>query len=370
MYDVKNMYGRLQVLEPEGKALELNERLRAMNRPLLSWYEEHARVLPWREDPQPYRVWISEIMLQQTRVEAVKPYFERFMEVLPDVAALASVEDDRLMKLWEGLGYYNRARNLKKAAGVIMEQYGGRMPSEYEELLSLPGIGSYTAGAISSIAFGRPVPAVDGNVLRVISRVTASREDILKASTKKWMEAHLRETMPRDHASHFNQGLIEIGAIVCVPNGAPKCGECPLHSICLARKQGLLDQIPVKTPPKKRRIEERTVCILEHASSVGIRRREDTGLLASLYELPNVEGYLDPEELAEAFGFAEGQAAEIAPLPEAEDIFSRVEWGMKGYRVRLAEGIPEGYIAAEKDELRQVYALPNAFGRYTKLING
>ncbi len=289
---LRQQYGRLQVLEREGEELSLSDRLRAMNRPLLAWYEAHARVLPWREDPEPYRVWISEIMLQQTRVEAVKPYFERFMEALPDAAALASVEDDRLMKLWEGLGYYNRARNLKKAAIEIQERFGGRMPSEYEDLLSLPGIGSYTAGAIASIAFGRPVPAVDGNVLRVISRVTASREDILKASTKRWMEEELRRTMPQDAASAFNQGLIEIGAIVCVPNGPPKCGACPLASICLARKQDLIGEIPVKTPPKKRRLEERTVLILEHAGQVGLRKREDTGLLASLYELPNVEGII------------------------------------------------------------------------------
>ena len=184
MYDAKQLYDRLKVSERDDETLDLDARLRAMNGPLLAWYEEHARILPWRENPEGYRVWISEIMLQQTRVEAVKPYFERFLEALPDVASLASVEDDRLMKLWEGLGYYNRARNLKKAAGVIMKEYGGTMPEQYDELLKLPGIGSYTAGAVSSIAFGHPVPAVDGNVLRVISRVTASREDILKASTK------------------------------------------------------------------------------------------------------------------------------------------------------------------------------------------
>ena len=361
-------YGSLQVLEREPGSLETDARLKAMNRPLLAWYESHARILPWRENPEPYRVWISEIMLQQTRVEAVKPYFERFMEALPDVTALASVEDDRLMKLWEGLGYYNRARNLKKAAQIIEAEYGGRMPSKYEELLKLPGIGSYTAGAVASIAFGHPVPAVDGNVLRVISRVLASRADILKASTKRWMEEHLRETMPKEAASHFNQGLIEIGAIVCVPNGQPRCGECPLHSICLARQQGLLDEIPVKTPPKKRRIEERTVCILEHGNQVGIRKREDTGLLASLYELPNVEGYLKPEELSEAFGFEPELVAELEPLPEAKHIFSHVEWHMRGYRIRLSGSLPESCISVEKSRLKDVYPLPNAFARYTKLI--
>lgn len=369
MYDAGKLYDRLQVAEREDAPLDLDERLRAMNRPLLAWYEEHARILPWREDPKPYRVWISEIMLQQTRVEAVKPYFERFMSALPDVSSLASVSDDRLMKLWEGLGYYNRARNLKKAACMVMEQYGGEMPAEYEELLKLPGIGSYTAGAIASIAYGKPVPAVDGNVLRVISRVTASREDILKASTKKWMEEHLQRTMPQERASHFNQGLIEIGAIVCVPNGAPKCAECPLASICLASKQGLTGEIPVKTPPKKRRIEERTVCILEHGSQVGIRKRQDSGLLASLYELPNVEGHLKPGDLYEAFGLREDSVEEISILPEAKHIFSHVEWRMTGYRVLLKNTIPQAYISVEKDDLKTVYALPNAFGRYTKLIN-
>lgn len=365
---VRQQYDRLQVAEAADHPLELDDRLRAMNRPLLAWYKEHARILPWREDPQPYRVWISEIMLQQTRVEAVKPYFERFMDALPTTEALAQVEDDRLMKLWEGLGYYNRARNLKKAAQIIMQEYHGELPADFEELLKLPGIGSYTAGAIASIAYGKPVPAVDGNVLRVISRVTASYEDILKASTKKWMETHLRGTMPQSRASQFNQGLIEIGAIVCVPNGQPHCGECPLNSICLALKQNRISELPVKTPPKKRRLEERTVCILEYQDQVAINKREDTGLLASLYELPNRSGYLKPEELAAAFGLTDGTVVSIEPLPAAKHIFSHVEWHMIGYRVLIKSPIPQAYIAADKDELKQIYPLPNAFGRYTKLI--
>lgn len=321
MYEIRHAYDSLQVAEEKPGELSLEARLRAINRPLLDWYRNHARILPWREDPKPYHVWISEIMLQQTRVEAVKPYFERFLEALPDISALAAVEDDRLMKLWEGLGYYNRARNLKKAAQVIVHEYEGRMPSEYQELLKLPGIGSYTAGAIASIAFGKPVPAVDGNVLRVISRVTASRRDILKASTKKWMEDRLRETMPQSEASDFNQGLIEIGAIVCVPNGQPKCGQCPLASVCLSRQQELWQEIPVKTPPKKRRIEEKTVCILECGHQVALKKREAEGLLASLYELPNAEGFLSEEELGEAFGIMPELMVQIEPLPQAKHIF-------------------------------------------------
>lgn len=216
-----DLYSGLQKIFPDEKDLTLTERLEAARGPLLSWYQGNKRDLPWRENQDAYRIWISEIMLQQTRVEAVKPYFERFLEALPDVASLASVEDDRLMKLWEGLGYYNRARNLKKAAGVIMEEYGGKMPEQYEELLKLPGIGSYTAGAVSSIAFGHPVPAVDGNVLRVISRVTASREDILKGIHKKVDGDSSAGDNAQNRPAILTMGLIEIGAIVCVRTAAP-----------------------------------------------------------------------------------------------------------------------------------------------------
>lgn len=369
MYDVgmTQLYGQLQSLEPEDQPFTVEERLRAMNRPLLSWYKTNARILPWRENPEPYRVWISEVMLQQTRVEAVKPYFERFMETLPELKCLACVDDDRLMKLWEGLGYYNRARNLKKAACIVMEKYRGELPETYEELLKLPGIGSYTAGAIASIAFGQPVPAVDGNVLRVISRVTASYDDILRQSTKRRFESYLRETMPKQHASQFNQGLIEIGAIVCVPNGEPRCDVCPLESLCLAKKKRLIDQLPVKTPPKKRRIEKRTVCILQSGEQVAIRKRDGDGLLASLYELPNVEGWLKEEELAEAFALKPESILQIESLPEAKHIFSHVEWQMIGYRLKL-EYLPKSFLKADQATLEKVYALPNAFGTYTKLI--
>lgn len=364
----KHLYGRLQVLEREDRRLEPEERLNALKGPLLDWYETHARILPWREDPAPYRVWISEIMLQQTRVEAVKPYFERFLRELPDIRALAEAEEDRLMKLWEGLGYYNRARNLKKAAQIMVERYDAAMPASYEELLSLPGIGSYTAGAISSIAYGQPVPAVDGNVLRVLSRVLASYEDILKQSTKKNMEQLLCRVIPRDQASHFNQGLIEIGAIVCVPNGHPHCGECPLASVCIAYKEQLTGELPIKTPARKRRVEKRTVCILEREGRIALCRRPDTGLLASLYELPNVEGHLTPKQAQKAFLPVNTGVIEIERLPDAKHIFSHVEWHMIGYRLRCAEPLPECYIAAEPDALKSRYSVPNAFAAYTRLI--
>ncbi|MFT4106436.1 MAG: A/G-specific adenine glycosylase [Lacrimispora sp.] len=361
----QSLYNKLQILEPKDKEMDTMERLRAMEGPLLFWYKEHARSLPWREEPSPYRVWISEIMLQQTRVEAVKPYFERFMENLPDIKALAEVEEDRLLKLWEGLGYYSRAKNLKKAAEILVSRYGGELPASYEELKTLPGIGSYTAGAIASIAFGIPVPAVDGNVLRVISRVTESHEDILKQSVKREMEERLKAVMPKGYASSYNQGLIEVGALVCVPNGAPLCGQCPLASVCLARSNGLTDVIPVRTPKKARRIEDKTVLVLWHEGRVAIRKREETGLLPSLYELPNLEGHLNEEEIFARLGVKE---ADIFPLPGSKHVFSHVEWHMTGFRVELKDGAAGDFLWITAEEMKHTYSLPSAFKAYTKLI--
>lgn len=360
-----SFYDQLQTLEPKKDEFSKEERLKAMEKPLLSWYKNHARVLPWRENPEPYRVWISEIMLQQTRVEAVKPYFERFMAALPDTAALAAVPEDRLFKLWEGLGYYNRARNLKKAAGVVMEQYGGVIPASWEALKTLPGIGSYTAGAIASIAYGIPVPAVDGNVLRVISRVTGSREDILKQSVKKQMEHLLLGVMPKEGAGSYNQALIEIGAIVCVPNGEPLCGECPMASVCVARRDGLTKEIPVKTPKKSRKIEEKTILILEWEGRTAIRKRDSSGLLASLYELPGVEGWLEDEALAQMYRVP---LAAVRRLPEAKHIFSHVEWRMRGFAVELQEKPAGDYLWVTPEEIRETYSLPSAFKAYTMMI--
>ncbi|WP_312431507.1 A/G-specific adenine glycosylase [Lacrimispora sp.] len=360
-----SLYDQLQVLDPQEKELGARERLKAMERPLLSWYREHARALPWRDKPEPYRVWISEIMLQQTRVEAVKPYFERFMEALPGIKELAAVPEDRLLKLWEGLGYYSRAKNLKKTAELLVEQYGGELPASYEELKKLPGIGSYTAGAVASIAYGIPVPAVDGNVLRVVSRVTGSREDILKQAVKRRMEEELKAVMPEQEASSYNQGLIEIGAIVCVPNGSPLCSQCPLASICIARIKGLTGEIPVKTPKKARRAEEKTVMLLWQAGRVAIRKRADTGLLASLYEFPNVEGHLEEKALLARLGVKE---AKITPLPAAKHVFSHVEWHMIGFRIELGERPGGDFLWVTAEDLENTYSLPGAFKTYTKLI--
>lgn len=362
-------YSNLISINSKSKELSPEERIFRMTPFLLDWYEKNRRILPWRENPVPYYVWISEIMLQQTRVEAVKPYFARFIRILPDIGALADVEDEVLLKLWEGLGYYNRARNLKKAAQLIMEQYDGRMPADYDKLLALPGIGSYTAGAVASIAYGIPVPAVDGNVLRVLSRLTADDRDILKQSVKKRAEELLKKTMPKEAASAFNQAMMEIGAMVCLPGGEPKCGACPLSSFCLAHAQGNELDYPVKKAKKARRIEERTILLL-HApeNQIVLEKREDKGLLAGLYEFPNLEGKLSKEEVLSYLDSHGLKAEGVKKLKTAKHIFSHVEWHMSGYEMTVEKFTEQSdeMLFVETELLKSEYPLPNAFAAYKK----
>lgn len=372
---IKQLYDSIQVLEDlpsrdSRRELSEEERLKAINRPLLAWYRENARTLPWRGCKDPYRIWISEIMLQQTRVEAVRPYFERFLEELPDIESLAKVPEERLLKLWEGLGYYSRAKNLQKSAKILAETYGGKMPEEFEKILKLPGIGSYTAGAIASIAFSIPVPAVDGNVLRVTARVLGDRTDISKPFFKKRIESLLKSTMDQENPGDFNQALIETGALVCVPNGEPKCLICPLASLCKARRDGLYREIPWKAPKKARKKEALTVLILEWDGQIALRRRPPSGLLASLYELPNEPGRLEEKDIPEAFGLEKREILSVEVLPAAKHIFSHVEWEMTGYRVRLSRtsrGASDMFFT-EKKNLEGKYPLPSAFLAYRKLI--
>ena len=379
--------------------------LKQLVSPLLQWFLNHARVLPWREEPTPYRVWVSEIMLQQTRVEAVKPYFERFTTALPDADALSACPEDELLKLWEGLGYYNRVRNMQKAAVEVVENYGGQLPADYEKLLKLKGIGHYTAGAVASIAYGIPVPAVDGNVLRVLTRVSADDTDIMKQSFRNQMETLLEKLMHgtsdrneknvflwmedaddlrmqvyhQNLAGAFNQALMELGATVCVPNGAPLCEVCPWKDLCEAKKQGLIGQIPVKSKAKPRKIEEKTVLILRDDDKVAIRKRPQKGLLAGLYELPNVEGSMGQEEivsLVKQMGYA---PIRIQPLGEAKHIFSHIEWHMTGYVIRVEEPEMRQQVqsGSQKDDLlfvnaedaKEKYAIPSAFAAYAKYMN-
>ena len=319
-----------------------------------------------------YRVWVSEIMLQQTRVEAVKPFYKRFMEALPTIKDLAEAEEDKLLKLWEGLGYYNRVRNMQAAAQQIMERHGGIFPETFEEISALKGIGNYTAGAIGSFAFGIPKPAVDGNVMRVISRILASDEDIMKQSVRKHMEEDLEKVIPGNHASDFNQGLIELGAIVCVPNGDPKCEICPLAHLCKARAQGRQNQLPVKTKAKARKIEKRTILVFQDGDAVAIRKRPDKGLLAGMYEFPGVEAHLTMDEAVEyskSIGLA---PVFVKELPEAKHIFSHIEWHMKGYAVRVDElekNCTADMIFAPPEEIQRTYSIPAAFEKYTHFVN-
>lgn len=324
---------------------------------LLAWYDTHARILPWREEPTPYRVWVSEIMLQQTRVEAVKPYFERFIEALPDIDALAHASEDTLRKLWEGLGYYHRVSNMKKAAIQCMEQHEGRLPSTYEELLNLSGIGTYSAGAIASIAFKQPVPAVDGNVLRVFARVWVIEDDILKESTKKKFQKMLMDVIPKDRPDAFNQAVMEIGAMVCVPNAAPKCHICPLAPHCKGYKQGVMDQLPNKASKKKRTIEKKYIDVVIYDDKVLLQQRSQEGLLAGLYEF-NTFDY--PQE--EALFLSTLDIEKVVPLKDSKHIFTHKEWHMSGKLVFIRKKIKGNFVSMQ--ELEEHYAIPSAYKAY------
>lgn len=305
--------------------------------PLLAWYDSGRRILPWREEPTPYHVWLSEIMLQQTRVEAVKPYYDRFLQALPDIESLAAADEEKLLKLWEGLGYYNRARNLKKAAQILVSEYGGRMPDDYEIILSLPGIGSYTAGAISSIAFGKAYPAVDGNVLRILARLRTDERDILQAGVKKSVEEELADVMPKDRPGDFNQALMELGAMVCIPNGAPKCDVCPWKELCRARAQGITGEFPKKAGKKPRSIEKKTILVIQDAERVALRKRPEKGLLAGLYEFPSMKGNCEEERVLAYLRELGLLPLRIRALPPAKHVFTHKEWHMTGFLIRVDE---------------------------------
>lgn len=336
------------------------EELRGIVAPLLKWYPEHARILPWRENRDPYRVWISEIMLQQTRVEAVIPYYNRFLAALPDTAALAQVEDDLLLKLWEGLGYYTRARNLKRAAQMIETEFGGIFPADYETVSCLPGVGPYTAGAICSIAFGLPTPAVDGNVLRVLTRLFCCGADITQPALKKAVTSALKEVYPREQAGDFTQALMELGAVRCLPNGAPLCGECPLAQQCLANQKKTQENYPVRAAKKARKREEKTVFLLTCGRRTALRRRDEKGLLAGLWELPNTAGFLTPEQ---ARKYLEKQGVRILKLQKRgrkTHVFTHVEWHMQLYTA-VCDNQAEQFVWADEDSLGREYPIPTAF---------
>lgn len=354
--------------------------------PLASWYREAARSLPWRSDPTPYHVWISEIMLQQTRVEAVKPYYERFLLELPDVEALAECQEDRLLKLWEGLGYYSRAGNLQKAARILAGSYACRLPETKKELLALPGIGPYTAGAILSIAYGKSAAAVDGNVLRVFARLFGSEADIsepqVKAEADRVLTGAMESLSPVIPPGTVTQSLMELGALVCVPNGEPHCMICPVRERCTAQERGLCDSLPQKKKKAERKVCEKTVLIIFRDGKLLIRKRPAKGLLAGLYEFPNFDSYLGEEEVRERL---RGMGLKVLKIREAENakhIFTHVEWHMKAYvieaentsaspaAIEYSSGgrgkVSGSLLAVTAEEIRDGYSIPGAFSAYKR----
>ncbi len=367
------------------------ETLEEIVAPLLTWFSDNARQLPWRDSPTPYQVWVSEIMLQQTRVEAVKEYYLRFMKRLPTIEALAQIEEQELLKLWEGLGYYNRVRNMQKTACIITKDYGGTFPKQYEQLLSLPGIGTYTAGAVASIAYGLPEPAVDGNVLRVLARIRGDYGDIADAAVKKRVEAELRTLLNQisdenaipnarvpkrmNRTGALNQALMELGAIVCIPNGTPKCEMCPIRNSqacrCIAFDHNSQSELPVKSPKKQRKIDEKTVILIMDDRRTIIRKRPSTGLLAGLYEFPNTEGYLSEKQVQEYVESMGLFCLRIERIPDATHIFTHREWHMRAYLVRIAES-PDANVLIEdrkhnfvnREQIEEQYPLPTAFSKF------
>ena len=326
--------------------------------PLLVWFYQNKRDLPWRRTENPYHICVSEIMLQQTRVEAVKPYYERFLQTLPTVKDLAEADEETILKLWEGLGYYSRVRNMQKAAIQIMQEHDGVFPSDYSKLLKLKGIGPYTAGAVGSIAFHLPVPAVDGNVLRVMSRITADPSDISLQKTKKYWEERITEILPVEHPGDLNQALMELGATVCLPNGVPKCEICPIRKYCEAYRRNTVMLYPVKAEKKARLMEHLNVFFCIYENKIAIGKRSDKGLLSGLWELPNCQRDVAPPIALQELGILK---AEIEPMKSQKHIFTHVEWHMDCYFIKVSKKTSSELLWITKEEVEQNYTLPSAF---------
>ena len=340
----------------------MNEILCKLPERLPPWFAENRRDLPWRRDREPYHVWLSEIMLQQTRVEAVKGYYQRFLNRLPTIEALAEADQAELMKLWEGLGYYSRARNLQKAAREIMSTRGGVFPEDYAAVRALPGVGDYTAGAILSICFDQKTPAVDGNVLRVVSRLLDDHRCTEDTAVKRDFSNMLAAVYPKE-AGIFTQSLMELGAMVCLPNGVPVCNACPMGDLCLARQRGTVDELPVRAAKRPRKQQELTVFLLTCGEKLALRRRPETGLLAGLYELPNVPGTLSPGEIiqtAEDWGL---RPQYLEKTVGRTHIFTHIQWNMQGARLHCGSTNDE-FIWADRETVARDYALPTAFRQF------
>jgi len=342
------------------------ETLQKIVDPLLAWYERNARGLPWRRDKDPYHVWVSEIMLQQTRVETVVPYYERFIKELPTIRSLACAPEEKLLKLWEGLGYYVRVRNMQKAAVQICERYNGVFPEKFEAIRSLPGIGDYTAGAIASIAFEQPAPAVDGNVLRVVARLTGSQTDIKSPALKAQIAADLAAVYPAGRCGDFTQSLMELGALVCLPNQMPKCAFCPLQDYCFAKRHHMQLRLPVKAEKEARKKETKTVLLIVCGEKVAIRKRKEGGLLGGLWEFPNVEGKVSEQEITAWLTEKGLDVKSVAKAAEKKHIFTHIEWDMHCF-LAVCGNTNEEFVWATPDELK-AYSLPTAFRKFLPII--
>ncbi len=335
------------------------DRLSQLPELLLPWFYENRRELPWRKDKEPYHIWLSEIMLQQTRVEAVKGYYKRFLEAVPDIASLADADDELLHKLWEGLGYYSRVRNLKKAAAVIMQAHSGVFPTSYEAVRKLPGIGDYTAGAVCAIAFDQKTPAVDGNVLRVVSRLTNDPTSIDTPAMKKNTSQLLRQIYP-DRAGDFTQALMELGATLCGPNRKPDCEGCPCRDICLGYARKTAEELPVKQPKKARKQVDMTVFILSCNGQYALEKRKEKGLLAGLWQFPNTEDFLDAPQAVDHLNKQGIAVKDILRQVERKHIFTHIQWNMRGYYMDVSEHKDE-YIWLPPERIEAEAALPTAF---------
>lgn len=338
-----------------------------MKNELVMWYRIHQKQYPWRNTNDPYDVWISEIMLQQTRIEAVIPKFLEFKKAFPNVQALASAQLDEVYRVWQGLGYYSRALNLHRAAKVIVEQYHGQLPTHHQQLLVLPGIGPYTAGAIGSIAFDLPTPAVDGNVLRVICRIYGIYDDVRLPSTRHVVEERLKPWYQMDSQENgdITQGLMEVGQSLCLPKGKPHCQQCPFQEHCVTAKHDLYQEIPYRSKNAQRKVEQRTILLLQYHDEVVLQKRPQRGLLAGLYEFINLNQAYSIKQIEMMYPLAN-----VLSLPFAKHIFTHKEWHMTMYRVQLQQRIPllDTQIWVKVNELEQ-YAIPSAFDGMKQCIH-
>ena len=333
---------------------------------IVNWYEQNKRFLPWRESQTPYHVWISEIMLQQTRIEAVKKYYQRFIQEIPDIQTLANVDDDKLLKLWEGLGYYSRAKNLKKAAMQIMNEYQGTFPTTYVEILKLPGIGEYTASAIASICFGEKQITIDGNVLRIYARINNDNRPIDDIRVKNNIREELLKIVP-DASGSFNQGLMEIGETICLPKGEPKCHICPLKEICEANHKRTYQSLPVKLPKKEKKEEYYTIILFHFQEKYAIYKRSNETLLNNLWSFPTITSNKSALELKEYLKENKIAYKRIIPSITNCHIFTHKKWQMISYLVEL-ESINnlENYQFASLEELIKNYCIPSAYQPFLK----